>query len=320
TNLAHRLAGGFDLFGNGTTLFSAGHNRYYGEALLTYKLREASTPYVRETRSIDKSDVLTAWKPVSGSVAPLNKFSELDTPFSDEFTVGVDQKLLGGILSLNYLDRRHRDQFARETITEGTQKFYVLNNNGASDYESWSVGWERQWQKHYLNINYAYTESESSNESYDTTLDNEALDEQVWSDGHLVNREELPRIDYYRPHVVNVIYVGKLPWGFTFTNITKYQSGYEALEKTTLTRAERDLLREYLGLTYDPEVYDKQRRSGSTIFDWRLDWEARSYRDQSLIVSLEVNNVFDRKIKVGDAFDTTYELGRQFWLGMTYKF
>ncbi|MHB8709381.1 MAG: TonB-dependent receptor, partial [Desulfuromonadales bacterium] len=44
TNLAHRLAGGFDLFGNGTTLFSAGHNRYYGEALLTYKLREAITP------------------------------------------------------------------------------------------------------------------------------------------------------------------------------------------------------------------------------------------------------------------------------------
>lgn len=317
TDMAHRLTGGWDLFGNGMTRFSAGHNRYYGEALLTYKLREAIAPFVRETRTRDAATgLLSPWATSSTSATTLNRYSELDTPYSDEFTVGIDQQLLGGTLALKYLDRHHRDQFAREVITEGDQKYYVLNNNGASNYESWSVGWERQWQKHYLNVNYAYTESESRNrnESYDDSLENPLLDEQVWYDGHLIDRKELPRIDYYRPHVVNVIYIGKLPWGLTFTNITKYQSGFEAID--TLTNAEKTSR----GIPTTATAFEKERRSGSTLFDWRLDWQARTYRNQSVIVSLEVNNVFDRKIKVGGDRDDIYELGREFWLGMTYKF
>jgi outer membrane receptor protein involved in Fe transport len=37
------------------------------------------------------------------------------------------------------------------------------------------------------------------------------------------------------------------------------------------------------------------------------------------MLSLEVNNVFDRTPPAGES-ETTYELGRQFWLGMTYEF
>lgn len=322
-NLSHRLTGGWDIFGNGLSRLSVGHNRYYGEALLTYKLREAITPYVTETRTRDTSTgQLSPWARKSVSTVALSRFSALDTPYSDEFTVGFDQKLLGGLFSLNYLDRHHRDQFARKTVTEDGQRYYVLNNSGESNYESWSGGWERQWQKHYVNINYTYTESENSsrNESYDDSLEDEVLNQEVLYDGHLINREELPRIDYYRPHVINFIYVGKLPWGLTFTNVTKYQSGYEAVEEIPLTKAERALLRENLGLTYDPEVYDKRKRSGSTIFDWRIDWERKLYREQSLTLSLEINNVFDRKIKTGSISSDSYELGRELWVGLAYKF
>lgn len=315
TDLAHRLTGGVDIFGDGLTRVTAGHNRYYGEALMTYKLREAITPYVRETRSRNAATgQLSPWTVSSTSTGTLNRFSELDTPFSDEFTVAIDQKLLGGTLSLQYLDRRHRDQFARETTTEGTRKYYVLNNNGESNYESWSIGWERQWREHYVNVNYTYTESESNNESYDADLDDGDLDEPVWYDGDYIDRDDLPRTDYYRPHVVNIVYVGRLPWGFTFTNVTKYQSGYEAID--TLTNAEKTSR----GIPINVIAYEKDMRSGSTIFDWRLDWERRTYRDQKLILSLEVNNVFDRKVKTGGSTDDIYELGREFWFGMTYKF
>lgn len=318
-SLAHRLTGGWDLFGDGRTRFSAGHNRYYGEALMTYKLREAITPFIRETRTRDAATgLLSPWTRSSVSPTTLNRLSELDTPYSDEFTVGVNQKLYGGTLSLDYLDRRHRKQFARETFRETvdgtTRNYYVLNNNGESNYEAWSIGWERQWLKHYLNVNYTYTESESTNETYDAALDDTDRDERVWFDGDYVSREDLPSTDYYRPHVVNVIYVGRLPWNLTFTNVTKYQSGYEALD--TLTNAEKTAL----GLPTDVEAKQMKRRSGSTIFDWRLDWETRTWREQLLTLSLEVNNVFDRKVKAGGNSDDIYELGREFWLGMTYKF
>ncbi|MCM2264155.1 MAG: TonB-dependent receptor [Desulfuromonadales bacterium] len=318
-DFAHRLAGSWDLFGNGATLLLAGHNRYFGEALLTYKLREAIAPATRQTRKFSNEswpENLTG-TPVSTT---LNKFSELDTPFSDEFTVGVEQKLLGGTLSLNYLDRRHRDQFAKETITENGKKYFVLNNNGSSNYESWSIGWERQWRKHYLNINYSYAESTNNmtrtttDEDYDENLSDVEADTLVWYDGKYVNKEDLPRVDYYRPHVLNVVYVGKLPYGLTFTNITKYQSGYEAID--TLTTTEKKALDIPTSVT----AYEKDRRSGACIFDWRIDWENKIYRDQSMILSLEINNVFDRKVKVGSDGDDIYELGREFWLGMSYKF
>ena len=81
TDFAHRLAGSWDIFGSGATRLLAGHNRYYGEALLTYKLREAIAPYTRETRN----NALAEWTGSLGKVT-LNRFSELDTPFSDEFT------------------------------------------------------------------------------------------------------------------------------------------------------------------------------------------------------------------------------------------
>jgi outer membrane receptor protein involved in Fe transport len=55
------------------------------------------------------------------------------------------------------------------------------------------------------------------------------------------------------------------------------------------------------------------------LFDWRLDWQQRIYRSQDMVISLEVNNVFNRTPEIGN-FDGTYELGRQFWLGMTYNF
>ncbi len=50
-NLAPRLAATYDLAGNGRTLLIGGWNRYYGRTLLTYKLREAQSPFRSETRS-----------------------------------------------------------------------------------------------------------------------------------------------------------------------------------------------------------------------------------------------------------------------------
>ena len=66
-------------------------------------------------------------------------------------------------------------------------------------------------------------------------------------------------------------------------------------------------------------IYDEIKQPASWIFDWKLDWEKNLPHDQSMIFSLEVNNVFNEKVLAGASTDT-YELGRQFWLGMTYKF
>jgi hypothetical protein len=318
TDVAYRSAGSWDILQNGKTILIGGYNRYYGETLLTYKLREAIVPFYREARSLDPvSNELSEWSFDRAFTVTVDKYSELDTPYSDEWTIGVAQQVLGGTLELNYLERKNRDQFAREKITEVIDgkdtNFYVLNNNGSSEYESVKVSWDRQWRNHYLNVNYTYSDQDSSNESYDDTFDEEDLVEDIWYDGKIVDSDELPRLDYNREHMLNIIYTGRLPWNFTFTNVTRYLGEYDDLVR--LTTAEKTAQ----GIPTDLTAYEDATRTDYWIFDWRLDWEKAISPGKNLIVSLEVNNVFDRTPPSGPA-DDTYELGRQFWLGMTYNF
>jgi hypothetical protein len=326
TNVAHRLAGSWDILENGRTVLIGGYNRYYGEALLTYKLREAIVPYLKQTRSLDSvTNQLSCWRDgendpcgtSSASSATLDKYSDLDTPYSDEWTIGIAQQFLGGTLELNYLERQNEDQFAKEKVTENINgedtDYYVLNNNGSSEYESVKVSWERQWQKHYLHFNYTYSDQESTNESYDDAIDEEIIEDEIWYNGSLISSDELPRLDYNREHMLNIIYTGKLPWNFTFTNVTQYLGEYQARNKLNSTE------KTALGIPTDLTAYEEVTRPDYWIFDWRLDWKRRIYRNQDLLVSLEVNNVFDRTPSIGE-YDGTYALGRQFWLGMSYSF
>ncbi len=317
TNTAHRLAGSWDIFSNGETILVGGHNRYYGETLLTYKLREAIEPFFREERTLDpETSRLSEWVFDRDFSVTLNKYSELDTPFSDEWNIGIKQKLFGGTLELNYLERDHKDQFARERITEldGT-RYYILNNNGSSQYESVKAMWERQWQDHYININYTYTDQIASNESYDDDFDEEDLDEKVWYDGDIIFIDELPRADFYRKHALAVIYTGRLPYGFTFTNIAKYLGNYEAINSVKMSDEDKIAA----GIPVELDIYAKEKRPDYWIVDWRLDWEKAWNTDQALVLTFEINNVFNRTPPAGESI-STYELGRQFWLGMTYKF
>ncbi len=56
-NIAPRISGGYDVFGDSDTLLTFGANRYYDAGLLTYKIREVQTPYRTEYRPI-RSGVL----------------------------------------------------------------------------------------------------------------------------------------------------------------------------------------------------------------------------------------------------------------------
>jgi outer membrane receptor protein involved in Fe transport len=112
---------------------------------------------------------------------------------------------------------------------------------------------------------------------------------------------------------LNIIYTGRLPGNFTFTNVTRYLGEYDARDKLSIAD------KTGRGIPTDLTAYEKVTRPDYWIFDWRLDWEKATYLEQGMILSLEVNNVFDRTPPAGDS-DNIYELGRQFWLGMTYKF
>lgn len=331
TNVAPRLAASFDLFGNGGTLLVGGWNRYYGSTLLSYKLREAGPNLDSQTRAlvcVDEAGVNVCrpedWPSVAELPSTLYRYSEAETPYSDETVLGIDQRLFEGRLKLTWVQREGRDEYAREITDQQDdgKKYYQLTNNGESQHDEYTLEWERQWREHFLAINATYQESTRSNESYDDNFYGDRyLVEPVWYEGDYIDRAELPRIDFSRPWIINLTYSARLPWrGVTFTNVTRYRSGYDGID--SLSKEEKNAV----DLPLTQLAYKDARFPEAWTFDWKFGWELALYKDQALTTTLEINNVFNEKVRIGDGTtvsDTdpaSYEIGRQFWLGMTYTF
>lgn len=322
-NLSPRLAAEYDLFADQHTVFVGGLNRYHGQSLMAYKLREARRDWRREERTLGADGSVYPelgaedgyWRASDPSTSKY-RFSSLDTPYSDEAVLGLDQRLAfggrdWGKLSLRWINRWYEDEFAREKVedADGVERS-ILNNNGSSRYRGLTGTWTKDWDAQALALNLTVQETITSHESYDTTLDDEALDEKVWYDGELMDRTELPRTDFNRPWVANLAYTAKLPLHFTFTNVTWARAGYRAV------------VRSGDEITVDGEdyyVYERVKREPVYTFDWKLTWDKPVTDTQTLTLGMEILNVFDARIRVADSEDS-YELGRQFWLGMEYRF
>jgi hypothetical protein len=313
-NLAHRLATAWDLFGHRDTVLVGGINRYYGNNLLTYKLREAKKPTTREIRSLDANGQPQAWETDSSyRYTRSGRYSSLNTPYVDEYTVGFDQRLLGGKLAFRYVKRYGRDEFAHEISAEDEDgvKHYLLNNNGHSRHRSYVLSWERRWRNHYLQINGTYQKSTSSNEDYDDMLDEEDLLDRVWYAGSVMHKTDLPRTDFNRSLTVNMIYVGQLPWGFSFSVQLKGRGGYRCLAASGNKHELPD--GEII------PVYEKITQPGAIMINCGIDWRLRIFARQEITLSVEINNLLDKKAHVGKENDE-YEMGRQLWVGMKYRF
>jgi hypothetical protein len=321
-DIAPRLAASCDLFGNEQTLLIAGINRYYGQTLLTYKLREAQQPEIYEYRSTYQG-LLTEWQPQADRGHNVSRYSRLDTPYSDEFTAGVDQALLGGRLSLKYVRRDNKDEFARDygPLQADGLRVYTLTNRGESRHESVRLTWERSWARHFFSVNGTWQETAASNEDYDDILNTEDLAERVWYEDHIVYKSELPRADFNRSWTANLVYTGKLFYGFSFTNVTRYRSGYPSIVDTGASRqvpsgeGRRDPVTGEAIPESLPVLEEKDLADG-LVFDWVLQWQSPGKRHLQL--RLEVDNVFDARLETGAKKE--YEIGRQFWAGAELNF
>ncbi|MEZ4485786.1 MAG: hypothetical protein R2864_14880, partial [Syntrophotaleaceae bacterium] len=136
------------------------------------------------------------------------------------------------------------------------------------------------------------------------------LADQVWYDGHTMNKSDLPRIDFNRPWIINLTYVGTLPYGFTLSGTAKYRSGYRVLEDT-----KEDIV---LPDSETLPIYDEVKKGGGVVLSCLIQWEKSIFLNQSMIFSIEINNLMNKKSPVANSDD--YEIGRQVWAGMEYRF
>ncbi|MCD6580410.1 MAG: TonB-dependent receptor [Desulfuromusa sp.] len=320
-NIAPRLSTSFDLLNNGKSILFAGINRYYSGTLQTHALYE--TIITENQRRTTSGNEAGDW---SSTTSNLFINEKVETPYSDELTFGLIQKLLGGELKLQYIKKTSKKEYARTRIDNPYPEpdHYVLNNNGRSEHESYLLSWQRSWKNHFLEINGTWQETTTSNTDYDTILDQEDVSETIWYDNDELHKYEIPRLDFNRPFIANLIYIFKLSDNVTFSNTTKYRGAYWRLWRAR--DADNRLIRKPSIINPeqpDPYVYEKVKSHDTVTFDWRFSWKTPRRFDQNMIFSLDIFNVFDRKTKIGydtGKFGYNYEIGRQFWAGLEFNF
>ena len=66
-------------------------------------------------------------------------------------------------------------------------------------------------------------------------------------------------------------------------------------------------------------MYDKVKFDDAVTLDLKLVFDFKITSKQSLVLSTEVNNVFD-KVQNLDHDINKYQVGRQFWFNVAYNF
>lgn len=315
-NLAPRLSTSWDVFGDQKTVLFAGLNRYYSGTLQTHTLyAEAAREYW--TRTTPDSD---AWE--LQSVTHYYADSDIKTPYSDEKNIGMIQSVLGGQFKIQYIEKKSRDEFAKARLEDGS---YVLNNNGRSDHQSVLISFQRTWKNHSFELNGNWQETSTSNSDYDTRVEDEDSGETIWYGNEEIYTYEIPRIDFNRPVVANLIYTYRSPQKrFSFTHVAKYRSPYERLwpardEDNRIIRLP-SILNPDQGSVL---VYEKVKVQSSITSDWHFRWVPPSNLGQELAITLDILNVFNKQSKIGYQVGTSgydFELGRQIWAGVEFNF
>jgi len=319
---APRLAAEYDLYGDGETLLLGGLNRYYGRSLLAFKLREAIQPPQRQYRTTFQNQV-TDWVDDPLGLNNVARFSDLDTPYSDEVVAGVDQLLFGGRLSSKLVLRFNREEFVRKfgPVQPDGLRYFTMSNGGSSRHRSLRFSWEKTWPGQTLLVSYTL---QDDSRSEDDLLAEEELQARVWYGNQIVYKSELPVADLGPPQIAKLLYTAKLPGGFGFTNVAQWRSSFRHVENTLQeleVPADQRRFDPVSGVLVEEslDVYAKVRHASVFLVDWKLTWQAGPAKPLDLVLSLEVDNLLDRKIETATS-PGTFLLGRQFWAGAECRF
>lgn len=317
---APRLAAGYDLFDNGHTLLIGGINRYYGANLLAVKRAEQKRPFEKYTRGLDEQGLPTGWVYDRAGSISYRQDTKLKTPHADEWTLGIKQRLWQGELNLDYLERKGQDllvtnRYDSDPDPQVTRYFREWRNDGKSTHQEVNLGWSRQFDRQFFSLHATWQKTRANSQSYDDTFNDseEDLAELIWYKGKIGTKDELLVKDYNRPLRIVMIYTCELMEKLQFSQTTTYRSSYKTSEKTGETRS--------IDEQTTAEVYEDVTNDHALIFDVHLAaniWPG-TLKQKALWLSIDVYNIFDQRTKLGDS-QTDYELGRQFWLGVDYRF
>ncbi|SEP08477.1 TonB-dependent receptor plug domain-containing protein [Aquisalimonas asiatica] len=308
-DIAPRLYGRYDLFDDGATTLKAGAGRYYGRTFLGFKLREGRNPIFDEERELENGQP-GDWER-TGEAFPNFRFDDdLRTPYADEYSVGIEQRIDGwGLVDLQYVRRDYRDEFMRRDRDPGPgeQLDSPMTNDGRTDYQSVRLNWQARWQNASVLANVTWQESDSGDLSYDPDFGEETG--QVIFEGDQIARSELPRSDYNRPWEANFAYLHRFPrWHLQSSVVVNYVAGYDRVVSSFVPDPDTGL-----------DVFEEASIDAVTTVDVGVSWRPPLGQRLQLELDAEVFSLFNNRQAPEDQ-RSQFEMGRQYWLSGAVRF
>ncbi|MGX2985493.1 TonB-dependent receptor [Helicobacter sp. 23-1048] len=337
------------------TQLTFGANRYYGRNLFSYRFLDFSAKrhsYKRDCASCDWQEIElnTTINPAWTSSV---KFSQLKIPYSDELMGGINQNLGIFSASVKYIFRDGKDEImrvSRSALNLPTQEGYstsynVWSNEGASQshivllmmqnnnvFDTFGV-------KHHYVFAFDYTQSKRTYNVFANSSDDEYIaDSQIIYDNALIRYRDRPVDNFVRPwtlrfNTTHSFNIGRTKW--LLNNFFRYRSAYSRMVTLT-TSTNNAIFKQWQALYPNIEgVYIKKHFNGAFSWDMRAGFELDIVRGQTLYMNVDIYNVLNARNETtisnssgntgydiaGSSYTyAVYEVGRQFWLQVGYKF
>lgn len=329
TNIAPRLSATYDLFGDSDTLLIGGLNRYYGRSMLTYALYGAQNAGLQNCNycSLDPNDPSNYWE----QQKDFEGLDSLSTPYNDELTLAVQQRVLSTTWRLQYVHREGHDEVRSRTKYPGTtgdeSKIRTFDNGGRSSHDAVTLSvrnsqpWEWADATHVLNGSISWQQSKNntpSDQGYAFFDPNTRLNsDKVWYNGKVIDAKDLPSTNYNSPLKFNLELTSEWQeYGLTLYNRLQWWGSRQQAVR-------------YGNEYYNDPEFGQLRKYSQEHFASRYTWDGRVTWKPSFAygasVSVEVNNILNNK-NVADTFVYSdqvlrvFDPGRQFWLQMNYDF
>lgn len=330
TTLAPRLAVEYDIFDDQRSVLTAGANRYYGRNISSWRLQDGRNRLrFTDTRNSVDAD----WQTVT-QAANNTLFNKLAIPYDDEWMLGFKQQVAGVELGLKYVNRTGRDQVIqvkgdkiKQPATDPflSKNYTTYTNDGRSRTDIITLTAQPLQSFDFAGTQTAallaldWTKSKSSAPDYTdsseagTYYDNEYIQYK----GSVIRYADRPANNFHRPWTARLNSITQVPaLNLTLSNFIRYRAGYA---KAGMLGKKVD----YQGQLIN--VWDEINYSAAVTWDMRLAWDVPLSKDQAAFVNVDIFNVLDKQVVTEGSHSVvnnvpTYEIGRQFWLEVGYRF
>ncbi|WDF99716.1 TonB-dependent receptor plug domain-containing protein [Pectobacterium carotovorum subsp. carotovorum] len=326
-NFAPRFAASYDVFGDRSTRVFGGVNRYYGSNMLSYKLRQGIGTSVLQRRTSSTG----AWLPDPARTGTNYTVSDLNTPYSDEVTLGLSQRVMNSVWTAKWVNRQGKDQFGGETIRVNGQNYRVMNNQGRTEGDTLSL--EAQpispHRFSFAEVNWKLGASIAKNKANSIAYydDTNSDDVRVIVDNKLMYKGEMDAMDFNTPwtaflNVDTYFPAIRLNWGQRVGYTSGYK-GHRDLPLSTVCPGGSPACDADPSFTGEAKEYISTQYDDFISYDWRFSYSQPIYKTQTLDITLDVLNVLDNVVEIQqktsiNTTTVTYKPGRQFWLGVAY--